>query len=60
MILAGLLGLGLAAQACTPTVQVEAPQEPIEINLNIRIEQDVRIRMDEEVEDLIADNPDIF
>ena len=46
--------------ACTPTVKIEAPDEPIEINLNIKIEQEVRIRLDKEVEDLIGDNPDIF
>ncbi len=55
-----VLALGLAIMGCTPTVQVAAPTEPIEINLNIKIEQDVRIRMDDEVNDLIADNPDIF
>ena len=46
--------------SCSPTVKVEAPDEPIEINLNIKIEQDVRVRLDKDVEDLIADNPDIF
>jgi len=45
---------------CSPTVKVEAPDEPIEINLNIKIEQDVRVRLDKDVDDLIADNPDIF
>ncbi len=45
---------------CTPTVKVEAPDKPIEINLNIKIEQDVRIRMEKDVEDLISENPDIF
>lgn len=54
------LVLGLAMMGCTPTIQVAAPTEPIEINLNIKIEQDIRIRMDDEVNDLIADNPDIF
>ena len=56
-----LTGAGLLAMAgCSPTVKVEAPDEPIEINLNIKIEQDVRIRMDKDVDDLISDNPDIF
>ena len=45
---------------CSPTVKVEAPDEPIEINLNIKIEQDVRVRLEKDVEELIADNPDIF
>lgn len=48
------------AAACTPTVKVEAPSEPITINLNVKIDQEVRIRLDEAVEDLIADNPDLF
>ena len=56
-----LAGAGLLVMAgCSPTVKVEAPDEPIEINLNIKIEQDVRIRMDKDVDSLISDNPDIF
>lgn len=57
--LTALAGLTLVA-ACTPTVKVEAPSEPITINLNVKIDQEVRIRLDEEVEDLIAENPDLF
>lgn len=50
----------LAAAACTPTVRVQAPTEPITINLNVKIDQEVRIKLDREVEDLISSNPDIF
>lgn len=50
----------LMACACTPTVRVAAPTEPITINLNVRIDQEVRVRLDREVEELIADNPDLF
>ena len=46
--------------ACSPTVRVEAPEEPIEINVNLRIEQDVRIRIDRELEEVIEGNEDIF
>jgi len=56
-LLQGGLALGLVACA---TVKVEAPDKPIEINLNVKIDQEVRIKMDKEVEDLIANNPDIF
>jgi hypothetical protein len=48
------------AAACTPTVKVQAPDKPIEINLNVKIDQEVRIKLDKEVEDLIAENEDIF
>tara|TARA_B110000438_G_C15171573_1_gene376260 strand:- start:50 stop:181 length:132 start_codon:yes stop_codon:yes gene_type:complete len=32
---------GLAA--CSPTIQVAAPKEPIEISLNVKIEHEIRI-----------------
>ena len=46
--------------SCTPVVQVQAPDKPIEINLNVNIEQRVRIEIQKEVQDAIANNPDIF
>ncbi|GAB5387444.1 MAG: hypothetical protein Alpg2KO_04120 [Alphaproteobacteria bacterium] len=49
-----------ALMACNPTVKVEAPTEPITINLNVKIEQEVRVKIDREVEELFEDNPDIF
>lgn len=46
--------------ACTPTVKIQAPDKPIEINLNIKIDQEVRLILEEPVEDLINSNPDLF
>ena len=40
----------LMAAGCTPTVRVEAPKEPIVINLNVKIEQEVRVKVDRDVE----------
>lgn len=57
-VIAGLLALGVAA--CTPTIQVQAPDKPIEINLNVKIEQEIRIKVDRELDDLFANNPDLF
>lgn len=45
---------------CSPTVQVQAPSEPIEINLNVRIEHEIRIQVDEELEGLFDDDSDLF
>lgn len=33
----------LAMLGCTPTVQVQAPDKPIEINMNVNIEQHVKV-----------------
>jgi len=52
--------LVLGATACQPTVRVEAPDKPIVINLNVKIEQDVRVRLEKGVEDVLSKNPDIF
>lgn len=51
---------GALVSACSPTVQIASPDRPIEINLNVRIDQEIRVRLDREVEDLITSNPDIF
>ena len=45
---------------CTPTVQVAAPKEPIEINLNVKIQHDIRIQVDKELEGLFEEDSDIF
>lgn len=57
---AGLAGLALALSACAPTVRVQAPEEPIEINLNVRIEQEVRVRVERDLEELFEENPELF
>ncbi len=46
--------------ACSPTVKIEPSDKPIVINLNVKIDQEVRVRLDKDVEDLIANNPDLF
>ena len=54
-----VLVAGLTA-GCQPTVKVEAPKEPITINLNIKLEADVRVRVEEKAKEDIAANPDVF
>ncbi|HEX8584025.1 MAG TPA: YnbE family lipoprotein [Allosphingosinicella sp.] len=41
-------------------VEVSAPEKPIEINLNINIRQEVVVRLQEDVRDLIEKNPGVF
>ena len=52
--------LCLALSACTPTVQVEAPKEPITINLNVKLDAEVRVKLEEQADKDIQSNPDIF
>jgi hypothetical protein len=48
---------------CVPLascVTVKAPDKPIEINLNVKIEQEVLVRLQRDVEQLIKENPEAF
>jgi hypothetical protein len=57
--LAAAVALGFGT-ACTPRVQLEAPREPIVINVNVKVEQEIRVRVDRDVETLIASDEDLF
>jgi hypothetical protein len=46
--------------ACNPTVTVQTPKEPIEINLNVKIEHEIRIQVDKELEGLFDSDSDVF
>ena len=56
LILMAIVFLG----ACTPTVQVAAPDKPIEINLNIKIEHEIRVRVDKDLDELFDDDSELF
>jgi hypothetical protein len=45
---------------CSPTVKIEAPDKPIEINLNIKIEQEVRVKVERDLEKVFAEDPELF
>lgn len=45
---------------CNPTVKVEAPEKPIEINLNVKIEHNIRLQVDKELEGLFAEESGVF
>ena len=61
LLKAGLAALAAAgAASCTPRIEVVAPTEPITINLNIKIEHEVRVRIERGLDDLVKGNPDIF
>jgi hypothetical protein len=50
----------LLLTACQPTVKVEAPKEPITINLNIKLDADVRVKLEEKAKEDIQANPNVF
>ncbi|HJV40216.1 YnbE family lipoprotein [Caulobacter sp.] len=56
-LLLALVATGaLGAAACTPTVRVKV--DPI--NIYAKLDADVRVRLDKEVQTLIQQNPNLF
>jgi len=55
-----LCGAAAALMLAGGCVQVSAPDKPIEINLNINIRQEVIVRLQQDVRDLIKSNPGVF
>lgn len=50
-----ILSVVLAMVACTPTVQMAAPKEPITVNLNVKIQHEIYVKVDKEVDDLFSE-----
>ncbi len=51
-----MLLAGLALSACAPTIRVEVAP----ISIYAKLDADVRIRLDKEVQSAIQSNPDLF
>ncbi len=57
---ASLLAAAVLATPLAGCISVKAPDKPIEINLNVKIEQEVIVRLQRDVENIINQNPQDF
>ena len=55
IILTALGGLS----ACTHRVEVAA-KEPITINLNVKVDHEIRVKVDKELDNLFSDDSELF
>ncbi len=55
-----IIAISFVVGACQPTVRVEAPEEPITINLNVNLDAEVRVKLEEQAQDDIVENEEIF
>ncbi|EBR3161727.1 YnbE family lipoprotein [Salmonella enterica] len=46
--------------SCTPRIEVAAPEQPITINMNVKIEHEIHIKVDKGVEELLKSRSDLF
>ena len=55
-----LLILLLLAPLTAGTLKVAAPEKPITINLNVKIEHEVRVKVEKDLEQLFESEDDLF
>ena len=58
--IACIFAIALFAVACTTKVEVVAPTEPITINLNVKIEHEIRVKVDKELDDEFKKDKGLF
>ncbi|MDP8306426.1 MAG: YnbE family lipoprotein [Candidatus Chlorobium antarcticum] len=59
-VLVALFMAGLFMTGCNPTVRVEAPDKPIVINMNIKIDHEIRVKVDKELDSLLDTKQGLF
>ncbi len=52
--------LSVLLSACTPRVEVVVPDKPITVNLNVKVDHEIRVRVDRELEKLFEQEQDLF
>ena len=54
------IGVVVALGACTPRVEVAAPDKPITINLNVKIDHEIRVKVDKQLDNVLSDDSGLF
>ncbi len=55
-----LLTLFFTIAACTPRVELAVPEKPITINLNVKIDHEIRVKIDKELDELFSEDSGLF
>jgi len=55
-----LLSIVMFAVACTPKVEVVAPDKPITINLNVKIQHEIRVKVDKDLDKVFSEDKGLF
>lgn len=55
-----LAAMALLIGACSPTVRIEAPEKPIEINMTLNIKHEILVKVEKDVQELFDSNKGLF
>ena len=51
---------GTCLSSCTPKVEVALSDEPITINLNVKIEHEIRVEIEKDLENVLSEDSGLF
>ena len=60
LVLVSVVLAGWLLAACTPTVALKAPEDPITINLNVKIDHEIRLKVEKDIDQLFSEDSDLF
>lgn len=60
MTLGGGVAVFLASLGCTPRVEMVAPEKPITINLHVKIDHEVRVKIEKELDKVLSEESGLF
>lgn len=55
-----LVGVWWGVAGCAPRVEVVAPDQPITINLNVKIDHEIRVKVDKDLDQVISNKSGLF
>lgn len=54
------ISLLLSVGACTPRVEVAPSDKPITINLNVKIDHEIRMKVDKDLDQVLSNDSGLF
>jgi CxxC motif-containing protein len=54
-----VMSMVMLTMACTHTVRVET-KEPITININVKIDHEIRVKVDKELDNIFSEDSNLF
>ncbi len=55
-----LFASGAVLSSCTPRVELALPEKPIEINITAKIDHEVRVKVERDVQELVVKQKELF
>ncbi len=60
LLLSVLVMSAFPLSGCTPTVKIAPPDKPITINLNVKIQHEIRVKVEKDLDNVLSKDSGLF